>query len=135
MGIYCVTKRYRVEARNYIRDNCEKLHSPHVFFCLESPTKIKSEIHACLKSVVWDPLNKISLSVDKELGKSNVSLLYHILMKMFRRGLIIRCWRFLLETIMVYSGVFWRYLPENLSWFSTIKLLKVSSCGLCEKTV
>ena len=64
-----------------------------------------------------------------------VSLLYHISMKIFRRVLLIRCWRFLFETSMVYSWVFWRYLSENLLWFSTIRPLKVSSGGLCEKTV
>ena len=79
----------------------------------------------CLKSIVWGPLNNNFLSIDKELWNRKVSLLYHILTKIFRRGLIIRCWRFLHETKMVYSWVFWRYLPKNLlKWFATKKIIK-----------
>ena len=72
MPIYRVTKLYRVKKRNYNRDNSEKLHSSHAFFYkifdLQSPTEIKSEIHVCLKSILRDLLNNISLSTDKELG-------------------------------------------------------------------
>ena len=118
-----------ISSRNYIH------HMPFYFYtiCLQSPTKIKSELHVWLKSIVRGPLNNISLSIDKELGKSKVSLLYHISMEIFRGGLIIRFWRFLIETTMVYSWIFLRYLPEKLLWFSTIKPLKVSSRGLCKK--
>ena len=139
MGIYRVTKWYRVKARIILEITGRNYFHPLPFyfqmFCLWSPTKIKSEIHVCLKSVVRGPLNNIFLSINKELGKSKVSLFYHIPMKIFRRVLIIRCWRSLLETIMVYSRVIWKYLTENFSWFSTIKSLKVSSRGLCQKTI
>ena len=56
-------------------------------FCLESPTKIKSEIHACLKPIVRGPLKNMPLSIDKELGKNNFLFLYHISMKIFREVL------------------------------------------------
>ena len=137
MAIYRVTKWYRVKEINYIRDNCKKLTFIPCLFIFKLPTyKVRQRSNQKYMSIfLRDPLKQISLSIDKELGKSNVSLMYHISMKIFRRGRIIRCWRFLRETTMVYSWVFWRYLAENPLWFSTIKPLKVSSCGLCEKIV
>ena len=139
MFIYPVTKWYRIKERNYI-SKCEELHSSHASSFLNF-LLIKSDKdyirNACLFKIDCSrPIKQhILFSVDKELGKNSVLLIYHISMKIFRRGLIITCWRFLLKTSMVYSWVFWRYLSENLLWFSTVKPLKVLSRGLCYKII
>ena len=55
-----------ITSRNYIH------HMSFYFYtiCLHRPTKIKPEIHVCLKSIVRGPVNNIFLSIDKELGKA-----------------------------------------------------------------
>ena len=95
--------------KNYVRENGKKLHSFHAFLFLNFLLG-KLEIHICLKLIVRGSLSNILVDW-KGTGISDVLLLYHISLKIFKRGLIITYWRFLLKTTMIYSLIFWRFLP------------------------